>query len=121
MHTTLEHILVVKMSLYNKMAKLKYIKIPIADAEKEFLVTEDMMNLGFKIAVGDDLKQYLSYSHIGDYSYVVKALYTVTNYKGGYNRTTLGSDAEDVLWAEVLDLNPTWEEVDEKPAQEQEL
>jgi hypothetical protein len=103
------------------MIKKNFIKIPLAEANGEFLVTEEMLIHGLKMKVGDDLKQYISYTEIGDYSYVFPGLYTEPNGKGGFNRTSFTSEQEAILWDLMMELHASWEWVEVRPVVEEQL
>lgn len=97
------------------MSKIEWIKVPLAEADATTTIPEKFTDLpGLNIDPNADPHDYLNYTVIGEYSYVVKGIYDLVN----KNRQTVSSEEELALWDEILEENPHWEIVTELPIQE---
>ena len=95
---------------------IEYIKVPLEEADAVATIPEKFTELsGLNIDPEADPREYLNYTVIDDFSYVVKGIYDLVN----KNRLTTSSEEELALWDEVMEENPNWEIVDTLPQQDE--
>jgi len=114
---------------------MKYIKIPLAEADEITTISESMLVEGLNIDQSKDIREYLNYTvykvniingvetvvkddEEGEYySYVVKGIFDLVN----KNRLKPSSEAEIEMWDAIIAEHPNWSEVETLPSQELEL
>ena len=94
------------------MSKIEWIKVPLEEADAVVTIPAQFAELpGLDIDPAADPHEYLNYTVIGDYSYVVKGIYDLEN----KNRMNTSSEEELALWDEIIEANEHWELVTELP------
>ena len=102
---------------------VKYLKIPLGDADAIREITPDMLVDGLNIDVEKEITDYLIWQVLKDpkdgkdYSYIVTGIFDLVN----KNRMNPASEEEEEKWQAFADSNDDWSIVDSLPAQEQEF
>ena len=94
---------------------IEYIKVPLAEADAIATIPEQFAHLGLNIDIEADPREYLNYTVIDDYSYVVKGVYDLEN----KNRAFPASAEELAIWDSIIADNENWEVVESLPVQDE--
>jgi len=89
-----------------------YIKMLLTDAELfNMIVTDEIASLpSLKLEVGVDIRNYLIYHDIGDFTYIRIGLFDLVN----HNRIYKTSEYEENMWNNIINENG-WEIVESIP------
>lgn len=88
-----------------------YIKLSLEEANNfNLIITEEIARLPLSLEIGTDIRKYLIYKIIGDFSYVKIGLYDLKN----HNRINEASQEEIEMWDNIISSN-NWETVESLP------